>query len=69
MIPTDRICYNCKKEIVVVVDLYYQIDISFKGFYGNNIFRGEVEEKHAAFCDNCGKAAEKLFDRIKIPKK
>jgi len=69
MIDLNRICYNCKKTIVVGADLYYQIDISFKGFYGHNISRGKLEEKHAAFCQNCGKGAEKLFDRIKIPKK
>ena len=69
MIETNRICYKCKKTIVVGVDLYYQIDISFKSFYGNSIFRGNKEERHADFCEKCGKPAEKLFDRIKIPKK
>lgn len=69
MIETNRICYNCKKTIVVGVDLYYQIDISLKGLYGNSIFRGQKEERHADFCDKCGEAAEKLFDKIKIAKK
>jgi len=64
----NRICYNCKKTIVVG-DLCFQINISFNGLYGNAISRGKPEEKHAAFCENCGKAAEKLFDKIKIPKK
>ena len=69
MIETNRICYNCKKTIVVGVDLYYQIDISFKGFYGNAISRGKPEERRADFCEKCGQAAEKLFDKIKIAKK
>lgn len=69
MIETNKICYQCKKTILVGVDLHYQIDISLKGLYGNSIFRGKIEERHADFCENCGKAAEKLFDRIKIPKK
>ena len=63
-----KYCYNCKKKLIVGVDVFFSIDISYKGFYGNQILRGDVNECHAVFCDNCGKAAEKLFDKIKIPK-
>lgn len=69
MIELTRYCHNCKKKLVVGVDLFFAIDISFKGLYGNQILRGTPSERHAAFCDNCGKAAEKLFDKIKIPNK
>ena len=50
-------CAKCGKVMYLGLDIYYQVDLSFKDLFGGNIFIGASEENHASFCERCKGAA------------
>jgi len=59
-----RNCFTCNKEIVIGHARYWQVDISLKDPYSQNVWRGEAEDAHAAFCEECEPQAGALFDHL-----
>jgi hypothetical protein len=59
-----RKCFSCGRELIIGQIRYWQVDLSLKDPYSQNVWRGKAENVHAAFCEGCESDALLLYDKL-----